>query len=149
MQASYMAKLPRQLPYCAIWLGVLSFFLVTFCLKGGGYMLSELTTFCRNASTINSECGRYIILVQVMKNTKNVKSHFFLPCRILTKCVCTATVFYLEDWYQVLIFIATSLPFYAILWTHVTRSMRRCCVKLAATTLPCMSRPFLRFEQKL
>jgi len=32
-------------------------------------MLSELNTFCRNASTTDSECGRNILLEQVMKNT--------------------------------------------------------------------------------
>jgi len=149
MQASYMAKLPWQLPYPAIWLGVLTFFFVTFCLKGGDYMLSEINTFCRNASTTNSEWGHNALLVWVMANWVNVKPHCFLPCCILTKFVCTFTCYFLKEWYEISIFIATSLPYYATLWTRVTRSMRRCCVKLAATTLPCVSQPFRRFKQKL
>jgi len=83
---------------CDMARGTLFFFLVTFCLKGGGYVLSALNTICRNASTTNSECGRNVLLVQVLKNTVNVKSHCFLPCHILTKFSCTSTGYFLKDW---------------------------------------------------
>jgi hypothetical protein len=77
-----------------------------------------------------------------MKNTMNGKSHCFLPCCIWTKFVCTSTGRLIPSFCS---FIATC--HFMLSFGLVTRSMQRCCVKLAATTPPRMSRPFRRFTQ--